>query len=302
MRRIALLAFSIALFASAQDSQPPAPTPPKIAQNNKGETARKQAETPNYQSAADSLSAAISKLTSEVTTWKQQQSTERKKEDSSTDRGIMWSTIVTAAATIAIAVLAYFQWKTLKAHHTVMDRQADYIRDALKETRRSADAAMGSVDLLISRERARLVVSDMELANPMDATNIFVKLSIRNIGHSHAFQVEMRAACYLRTPSTGIPDLAPHFLGLLEKESEHNFIMVDVVPPISQDQLDATIQGTGVGDIRVYCVIKFIDVFGKKRVLRVGRKLFIPPIGGIGSHQWLLTEDPDDNRETEEAE
>lgn len=147
MRRIAALAFSVALFALAQDSQPPAPTPPKAAQNDKGKPAREQGETPNYQSAANSISAAINKPASEVAAWKQQESGKQNEGKASNDWWAIGSAFVSALATIAIAVLAFFQWRTMDRQRCAMDAQAIYMRDGLVETKKAADAATAGVEV-----------------------------------------------------------------------------------------------------------------------------------------------------------
>jgi hypothetical protein len=72
-----------------------------------------------------------------------------------------------------------------------------------------------------------------------------------------------------------------------------------MVPPITQTDLDDIAARRGNAGIRVYGHFQFSDVFGKRRTLHVGNRLFVPPIGGIEGHQWLWTEDPNDNRETE---
>jgi hypothetical protein len=301
MRNLSVALIATAWFALGQ-SQPPSPGPRKPTQNNQSKTARKQGEAPNYQSAANPVSAAINKLTSEVTAWKQQESAKQKEGDTSTDRWLMWSTIATAAATFAIAYLGYRQWRTLQAHHAVMNRQANYIRRALKQTKIAAKAALLNANLLISRERARLIVSDVHLANPADAANIFVRLELRNVGPSHAFDVEARTVCSPWSPESDVKQLrfAPEFLPLIEAGAVHQWIIIPMVPPISQADLDDIAERRGNAGIRVYGRFHFSDVFGKRRTLHVGYRLFVPPIGGIENHQWLLTEDPDDNRETEE--
>jgi hypothetical protein len=137
MRNLSIALFATAWLAFGQQSQPPSPSPPKSANNNQGEATGKKGETQKDEGVSDSVSTAINKLTSEVIAWKKQESSAHDKNDMSTDWWTIWSTIVMALATLAIAYLGYRQWRTLQAHHSVMDRQAGYIRDALAQTQAS---------------------------------------------------------------------------------------------------------------------------------------------------------------------
>src|SRR5580698_625967 len=85
----------------------PSPTPAEPVQDNQGKTAGKQ------------------------------KSGKQDTDDPSSNWWLIGSTVVTALATIAIAYLGYRQWLTLRDHHSVMDRQAGYIRDALAQTQAS---------------------------------------------------------------------------------------------------------------------------------------------------------------------
>jgi len=142
----------------AQKSQPPAPTPPKPAQNDKSKATREQTEKQHDQSGANLISAAINKLTSEVASRKKQDDSTDQKTDASTDRWIMWSTVVTAVSTFFIAVLAYRQWRTLEQHREVFAGQAASIAAAVTQAEIAAKAAKRSADALINSERAWVVM------------------------------------------------------------------------------------------------------------------------------------------------
>jgi hypothetical protein len=61
----------------------------------------------------------------------------------------MWSTIVSTAATGAIAVLAYFQWRRMGAHEKALNEMAERMREGLKETQKAASAAKDSAEAAI---------------------------------------------------------------------------------------------------------------------------------------------------------
>lgn len=189
MPKIAALAFCIALFASAQQSRPPAPGPPVVGQNQKSKRTPEQPKAQSGQSRADSISASIDKLTTEVTAWKDQSKAPPEKGDASAD----W---ILAFATLLIAVLTFFQWLILKAHHKVMDRQANYIRDALAETKKSSDAAVSAAEVakrsLEVAYQAKVGITSIVLRDPVpearsmdnDATlsNCCIEMSLINTG------------------------------------------------------------------------------------------------------------------------
>jgi heme/copper-type cytochrome/quinol oxidase subunit 2 len=270
MRALRLLLLPILLLAQ---SQPPAPSPAKVAQNEKGKTAREQAETYRDQSIASSISASIDKLTAEVTAWKEQESREHSNDRPSTDWGTIISTIVTALATVAIAWLGYRQWQTLKAHHTVMDRQANYIRDALVETRKAADAATKSAVIaqraMEISQRAMVSISNLHLVIPripgIDALfNSKVEFVITNVGLSMAqnchFHVELFMPGSMELPRRADPlvsspqDLAPRAIrGTTSQELQSYFHRLDLQRADTRD-----------GDRKLYVggFVRYRDVFG----------------------------------------
>jgi hypothetical protein len=177
-------------------SQPPSPTPTKTAQDNQGNATSKQAVATSNQNDAKSLSTAIDKLTSEVAAWKKQQAAEERERDPSSGGWAIWSTIVTAFATIAIAFLGYFQWRA-------MHRQADYMRRALQlsirqtrlaarstaATEVAANAAKSSAGIaeeaLRIAERADLFLSNVN-TDKVFSTESCVGIEIKNFGRTTA--------------------------------------------------------------------------------------------------------------------
>ena len=130
-------------------SQPPSPTPAKPTQKSKGTATDKQVEVSSIQGDANSLSAAVDKLTSEIASWKKQESAKQDKTDTSAERWAIGSAAVSATATIAIAILAFFQWRSMDKQRLAMDMQAKYMSDGLIETRRAVDAAKASADTAV---------------------------------------------------------------------------------------------------------------------------------------------------------
>ncbi len=133
MRKIAALAFSIALFASAQNSQPPSPAPTKTTQNDQRKTSAKQAVAAEDQRISNALLAAIDKFTSEVAPeGKAKRCCHRQRQPVSR---------LVAEVEHHHFGYRYFFYRCsrlqavanpARAPHTVMKRQARYIRRALE--------------------------------------------------------------------------------------------------------------------------------------------------------------------------
>jgi hypothetical protein len=142
MRLIVLLLASAALLCA--QAQPPPQTPGKPYENDQGKSARKQAIETDNQVKPDLISAAIDKLTSEITSWKQQQTAADEKQDAPSNGWIIGSTILSAAATVLIAIVGFLQWRVMGRQRVAMEQQAEYMRVSLEETRKSTDAATRS--------------------------------------------------------------------------------------------------------------------------------------------------------------
>lgn len=56
----------------------------------------------------------------------------------------VWSTIVAAAATVAIAILGFFQYRVMHLQRLAMEQQSQSMKSALIETKQSSDAATTS--------------------------------------------------------------------------------------------------------------------------------------------------------------
>ena len=136
----------VLMLASMAQSQPLPPTPAIANQNNKSNSTSKQTETSNHQTIADQLSTAIDKLTSEVASWKQHQSSAPNKNEPPADWWGRGSTILEALSTLVIAILAYCQWRTLKEHKKAFESMAGHLESGLVQTTIAANAAKGSAD------------------------------------------------------------------------------------------------------------------------------------------------------------
>ena len=170
MRLIAVLFFSGCLAWSQATS----PTPPAVRQDNKSNAAGKKAEAPNDQNGADHISSAIDKLTSEVASLKKQANA-----NSDSGKNYPPSDWITAFATLAIAILAFFQWRTMLQHKYALDAMATHMESGLTETTTAANAAKDSADTakntFVSSHRPRLAMRfisavGIEQINPVSGT------------------------------------------------------------------------------------------------------------------------------------
>jgi hypothetical protein len=118
-------------------SQPPSPAPTKAAHHDQGKTTSKDGIAADEDRNSESIPAAIDKLTSEVASWKQKSNTAPENHNPSSEWWLKGSTIVSAVATLFIAVLACVQGWVMHRQRVAMDLQADYMREALGESHRA---------------------------------------------------------------------------------------------------------------------------------------------------------------------
>jgi hypothetical protein len=137
---IAAIPIVIALLLQLP-SQPPSPTPIPHTQHKESKATGEHSKTPNDQNRTDYLPSAIDKLTAEIASRNKAQTSYKDNNNTSSYGWVKWSTIASAAATLLIAVLAFFQWRAMDRQRRAMDRQAEHMRDGLAETKRAADAA-----------------------------------------------------------------------------------------------------------------------------------------------------------------
>ena len=298
MRNLSIALLAVAWTAHGQQSQPPSPTPAKTAQNDQGKPSAKQTKSGEDQRISDALSAAINKLASEIAAREKQRDTAPEKTDSSSEWWLKWSTIVSAVAAFFIAVLAYRQWRTLQAHHTVMKRQAGYIRRALNQAKIAAEAAKRSTDALINSERAWVLVS-----NPRSSTfwidepppSIIFQFDIANRGKTVAKLMDFRAEVRYVGLTDRLPDAPPDYEAFLRPDEPiHGRIlapgesMPDMLFPLNE--LHGTLVRNDVMAGRVlvylYAFIKYYDFANEERRLRFCYQ-FVPEI-----HRWVQSGPP----------
>jgi hypothetical protein len=222
MRSARLLAAAL-LFCILLQSQPPSPTPGKTAQYNQRKARGKQSEESGNHEAADKISSAINKLTAEVASWKQQSSSAPQKNEAPADWWLKWSTIISAAATLCIAVLAFFQWRAMRGHKEALDAMAVYMRDGLKETKKAADAATKSADTaeraLKLTQRADVLLSGVSLRDSagVDASPVrpdsYVILEFKNFGRTRAENVVFEIMLVIPDCPSSVKHLGPMVLG-----------------------------------------------------------------------------------------
>ncbi len=107
---------------------------------------------------------------------------------------------MTAIATLTIAGLGVFQWWAMHKQRVAMELQADYMKDALAETRKASNAALSSAEtskraLYISQRP--LITVEVSMAGGIydlavgtseadKLTNSIVRVAFRNVGNTVA--------------------------------------------------------------------------------------------------------------------
>ncbi len=212
---LAFVALLIPLLFCQSQQPPPTPT----GQNKNSKTDSKQDVDSNNQSSTNSISTAIDKLTSEVAAWKQQQASRQNKEDTSASWWLKGSTIATALATLAIALLGYFQWKAMDKQRVAMEQQTQHMEAALAETTKAANAATSAAATaelaLKTAERADVLVNDVYISGGIHPTAIDgrkllllqsqVTIVIKNCGRTLAHEITAKYRCTI-TPD--LPEMA----------------------------------------------------------------------------------------------
>ena len=128
------------LLQTPQSSQPPSQGPPQSSKDEKRQGTTEQRVGRKDNTKADNASSAVEKPRSEITSRKDQQTSDEDKSDPSSG-WFKGSTIATAIATLAIAVLGFLQWRAMHKQRLAMEEQAKYMGQALSETVKAANAA-----------------------------------------------------------------------------------------------------------------------------------------------------------------
>lgn len=210
MRLLRILAF-VSLCSNAQ-SQPPGPAPRKTTEDNQRKANGKQGEASRNEDASDKISTAIKQLTSEVTSWKQQSDSAIQKDDAPADWWSKWSAILSAVASLAIAVLAFFQWRAMRGHKDALDAMATHMRDGLIETTKAANAASRSADVAEESvrltQRADVLIGEVGINTPDISRATSVLITLENFGPTRANELKITA--FLTTPEHSEPAPAIH--------------------------------------------------------------------------------------------
>ena len=179
-------------------SQPPPPTPPKTRQEKQQQKTIEQAKAEADQKAASDFSSLVDKVSAELARRNQQQTANEAKYKPSPDG---WVAIFTGILVIIGAVQVY-----------VYCRQAAYMRKGLGISLKQAGiasknsiAAKRTADVLISSERAWLVLEVTRLKSPRVTRNNVLPfnvmdLSFQNHGRTPAFITDI-CFRYMQTPT-----------------------------------------------------------------------------------------------------
>jgi len=133
-------------FLAASQSQPPAPTPTKPSHDDQRKSSTENSKGRSNQGSTKSVSTTGTKSTSEVTGGNKSNLATESENKTSPEWWLIASTIISALATVAIALLGYFQWQAMHKQRLAMEEQARYMRDTLEENKKSADASVVSAD------------------------------------------------------------------------------------------------------------------------------------------------------------
>jgi hypothetical protein len=138
--RYALVLLAVVILAQ---SQPPTPTPPKVSKTNQQQAEGKNSKTETNQQPATPSPATLYQYFGPITNGEQKKSTNPSENDSSNDGTAKTvSDFILTFATVAIAVLAFFQWQTLKAHKKDFEAIATNMGSALEETRKATESTL----------------------------------------------------------------------------------------------------------------------------------------------------------------
>jgi hypothetical protein len=275
-------------------SQPPSPTPRKPADSDQKRTNGNGNVRRDDNGNAESISTAINKLAAEVKSWKDQQGTAQKKDDTPAEWWTKWSTIATAAATLAIAILGGFQWWAMDKQRAAMELQADYMRDALVETKKAADAAKASAESLMSSERAWIKIID--ILDPKDDIPNGFWFNISNQGKTPARITALISKCESRPfeeTLPGNPDYADAKRHIFGGDFGHEPLLVPAEKLTSTIRLafpeETTWADIYTEAVRIYAYgfVTYIDSFEREHTLRFGY-MYLPFRPEQRRSQWAV--------------
>jgi hypothetical protein len=190
------IGFAFVIFSallSFGQSQPPSPTPSELGQKKQSNTTEKQAIRRADDKPANPTSTPFNQPESEPQSGQQAQGAKHA-EKTAPGSEIDWASLVVAIFTAVLAILAGCQF-------WAMHRQAEYMRDALEITRKTADAAKLSADIAKRGLEANIAIVSMILRTDVILQNddetlphCWVEMTVLNTGQSSA-----RSFCFEHT-------------------------------------------------------------------------------------------------------
>jgi hypothetical protein len=210
---IPVLALSLICALWAPQSQPPPPTP--TAHSNQQEKVEgDKSHPPNKEDTpphALVFATATTQSNSQPATETGKTSSAKNGKESSFDYNALAVTIFTAA----LAYLAWLQWRA-------MNKQAEYMRHGLTETKRAADAAKVSADVaneslqlakrtMLVTERAIIMLEKIQISQqnrqPTFDQYSFLIFTFKNFGRSAAYSVKFSGLLTCGELQNPIPEI-----------------------------------------------------------------------------------------------
>lgn len=288
------------LLTSAILLQLPSPTPSKSAQEQQGQRATAMGEQQNVDKgtslASDGTKGGVAK---------EGGSSYRGERSPHTDWWVIANTGLLTIFTGALAWLAHRQ-------NQAMQTQAEYMRDALVETKKSADAAHASAEALINGERAwvkeQVFVGSSYIQGPGKANQFCFDLV--NEGKTVARLMSYRARFHLlpmnarlpQTPDYGIESdvvrsqpVSSVYGRVLSPQAQNGMITESCWSPQITIGIFEDIQQRRA-TLFFYALIKYFDFVDRERELQFCY-YYIPQNGEVPAH-WVLSGHPEYNKST----
>jgi hypothetical protein len=255
---------AVLLVAVISSSQGPTPAPAKAADTHEQKRKLEQRKTATNKKPTQRTPPAVNSATALVATWNRQDLGKQREKEPPVDWWARASTILVTLFTGALTVLAYRQWRS-------MEKQAQYTRDTLAETKKSADAATLAADVArdtLKAQRAHATVEEFRLTGPQPCDFSY---AINNYGVTPAKLVD-QVICWIITAN--LPETPDYGGGI-------NFPTTIYVYPgkptftrvkISDPEIDRAFAGltanaANVGvDLVMFGKITYDDVFGERHV------------------------------------
>src|SRR6185436_18778597 len=263
----------LAVLLLAIPSKGPTPAPAKAGQEPQNQTTPKGSEPNSNQQPTGNASSALTQPRSVATTGEQPKAGKPYKAQATADWGFIWNIFNTALLTSFTGALAWLAHR----QHQAMKRQAVYMRGALKETKKAADAAILSANIakraLETLERADIMVTEVRLDNPDDVEipqdtpvaalrwNTRISVVFKNVGRSKA--KHLTHLCRLRLVNhedlhhDWMTNSLPYELAPGEPAIANLRAVGDRLQPHIIDEIN-----NGDKKLHLDCVVDYHDIFG----------------------------------------